>query len=322
MIKKIIYALFILTTLIVLTACSGQGTTPASVIPDNQPAPPSVTVVVTGDFGKTLILEREVEIGGDTSAMAALQAVAVVETKYGGGFVSSINGIGSENEGNGQKDWFYYINGISSNVGARDYTLKDGDIEHWDFRDWSYHQLIPAIIGDFPQPFPGGFQDSAPPALVVYEEAFSGQASALVDKLKEYGIAEVSAIECDELSDSTKGNSNLVIMALAENPLISELNQAHDKLGFYAYFEDNQLIILDAGGEISQNPGNECGLIQATQNPWNSKGIGAGENVVWMITGISAAGVAGAAEALINGNLESGYMFAAVIENNTIAKIP
>ncbi|GAI85551.1 unnamed protein product, partial [marine sediment metagenome] len=32
-------------------------------------------------------------------------------------------------------------------------------------------------------------------------------------------------------------------------------------------------------------------LIQATQNPWNPKGIGACENVVWLVSGTDEAGV-------------------------------
>jgi len=114
-----------------------------------------ITVVVTRDFGKEALLQQTVEIEPDTTAMVELQMVARVETKYGGGFVSAINGVSSEYEGASKSkgDWFFYINGIQSNTGALDYELHDGDIQHWDFHDWSFHQFIPAVVGDFPEPF-------------------------------------------------------------------------------------------------------------------------------------------------------------------------
>jgi len=317
----IVAILFLIT---LLCGCSTQ-LPPENDSPTNsEPAKAKVTVVVTQDFGKELILEQKIEIGADTSAMAALQMIADVETKYGGGFVSSINGISSEYEGASQskQDWFFCINGIASNIGARDYILRDGDVEHWDFRGWSYHQFIPAIIGDFPQPFQSGYQDELKPTSVVYEEAFSAEAEALAKKLKGYGVTEVSAVRCDLLSDEAKGNSNLIIIAVPDNTLISELNNAHKKLGFYAYFEQNTLIAFDAEGNPSGKFGEGCGLIQATQNPWNPKGVGSGENVVWMVTGVDVNGVRSAAEVLTDNNDELRHAFAVVISNKKVIKIP
>ncbi len=290
----------------------------------SEPAKRQVTVVVTQDFGKELLLEQETEIEADTSAMAALQTVADVETKYGGGFVSSINGISSECEGASQskKDWFFYINGITSNIGARDYILRDGDVEHWDFRDYSYHQFIPAIIGDFPQPFHSGYQDKLKPTLVVYEEVFSAEAEALVKKLEGYGVTEVSAVSYDLLSNEAKENSNLIIIAVPQNILISELNNAHKKLGFYAYFEQNTLISLDAEGNPSRKFVKGCGLIQATQNPWNPKGIGSGENVVWVITGTDVNSIKNTAEMLATDNDGLHHTFSVVISDKKVIKIP
>jgi len=324
MFKRATYIIAALLLASLLWGCTTQ-LSPENDNPTNsEPAKAKATVVVTQDFGRELILEQKTEIEADTSAMAALQMVADVETKYGGGFVSSINGISSEYEGAGKskKDWFFYINGIASNIGARDYILRDGDMEHWDFRGWSYHQFIPAIIGDFPQPFQSGYQDELKPTSVVYEEAFSAEAEALVKKLEIYGVTKVSAVPYDLLSDEAKGNSNLIIIAVLDNTLISELNNAHKKLGFYVYIEQNTLVALDSEGNISGKFGEGCGLIQATQNPWNPKGIDSGESVAWMVTGVDANGVRSAAEALTNNNDGLRYAFAAVISDKNVIKIP
>ncbi len=281
-------------------------------------------MVVTRDFGRDLILEQEIELEAGTSAMAALQMVADVETKYGGGFVSSINGISSEYAGANQSktDWFFYINGIAGNTGAGDYILRAGDIEHWDFRAWNYHQFVPAIIGDFPQPFQSGYQDKLKPTAVVYEEAFSSEAEALAERLNKYGVTEISAVRCDLLTDEARENSNLIIVALPDNTLISELNKAHKKLGFYVYFDQRELITLDAEGSPSWKYSEACGLIQATQNSWNPNGVGSGENVVWMVTGTDVDGARSAAQALVNNDVELRNAFAVVISDNKIMKVP
>lgn len=275
-------------------------------------------MVVTRDFGKELILEEEVELEPGTNAMAALQAVAEVETKYGGGFVQAINGISSECEGGSQRDWFYYINGIALNLGAQDYILQEGDVEHWDFRHWSYLQFVPAIVGDFPQPFLSKLK----PTAVVYEEPFSREAQGLAAKLGEWGVAEVITISDEQLSEETKKESNLIIIAGLENKLISELNEVHKKLGFFAILQQDKIIVLDGEGNLVGEFYAGCGLIQATQNPWHPKGVGSGESVVFMITGTDTEGVKSAANALIKNSDELRYAFAVLVNNTEISKIP
>jgi hypothetical protein len=280
----------------------------------------TATVVVTRDFGRELVLERETVIEPGTSAMEALQAVAEVATKYGGRFISSIRGIAGGN--GGTEDWFIYINGIAANVGAGDIVLRAGDVEHWDFRDWSYRQFIPAIIGDYPQPFRSGSGADALPTLVVYEEPFAAEAGSLVEALEKDGVAPVSAVGSDTLSGDARGRSNLIIIAGPGNALVSEMNKAHKQLGLYAYFDEGGIVVLDAKGELSAEYGPGTGLLQATQNPWNPRGVGAGENVAWTVTGVDADGVRSAAAALVNNGDGLRRAFAAVVSEGGIVRIP
>jgi len=324
MLKKIL-SIGLILLIACVCGCSAQPPTVEIGEPaDGEPSSAKATVIVTRDFGKELILEQEIEIEPGTSALHVLQMAADVETNYGGGFVNSINGISSEYEGtsNSQRDWFFYINGVSSNIGANDYILRDGDVEHWDFRDWSYHQFIPAIIGDFPQPFRSGYKAEAKPTVVVYEQPFLEQAQSLVEEMEELGVSDVSACSNNQLSNEAKQNSNLVIMAGSENELILELNGEHKRLGFYSYLEQGTLIALDAEGSISGELGVGCGLIQATQNPWNPKGIGIGESVAWMVTGTDSNGVENAADILINHHQELRRAFAVVISEGDIFRTP
>jgi hypothetical protein len=324
MLKRVCYIVSALLLIWLLCGCSSDVQLEDENTANNGPAKAQAKVVVTRGFGKELILEQEVGIEADTTALAALQIVAEVETKYGGGFIASINGISSEYGGanGGKKDWFVYINGIQSNVGAADYHLKDGDIEHWDFRDWNYQMSVPAIIGDFPQPFLSGFQEKIKPTSVVYEDLFSSEAEALVENLKGYGVTGVSAVQCDILSDETKADNNLIIIALPDNRLIKELNDAHKKLGFYLNIQQSELIVLDAEGNISGKFGEGSSLIQATQNPWYPEGIGSGENVVWMITGTDKDGVRSAVEVLVTYPDKLKYACSVMINEGKVIKVP
>jgi hypothetical protein len=282
--------------------------------------PATVTVAVTRDFGKELILAQEIEIGEGTDAMTALQAVAGVETKYGGGFVKAIKGF-SSNEA-GQLDWFYYINGISLSLGAKDYFLSDGDVENWDLRDWSYRQFVPAIIGAFPQPFLNGVRGEAKPTAVVYDEPFAEEAGALAACLVGWGVAEVTLNGAETLSEAIKEQGNLIIVGGAESGLILELNELRQKLGFFVCIQGGKITALDGKGNPAGDYGAGWGLIQATQNPWNPKGVGSGESIVFMVTGADESGVRSAANALINNSDGLGNAYAALVNNSDITKIP
>ena len=94
MLKRAHYIIVALLLIALLCSCSTQLSSPENDNPTHsEPAKGQATVVVTQDFGRELILEQKIEIEADTSAMTALQMVADVATKYGGGFVNSINGI-------------------------------------------------------------------------------------------------------------------------------------------------------------------------------------------------------------------------------------
>jgi len=284
----------------------------------------TVRIVATRDFGRELMFDERLELPPGSSAMAALQKVAEVETDYGGGFVDAIDGVRSGFTGSEKtkRDWFIYINGIQSNVGALDYRLRPGDVEHWDYHDWGFQQSIPAVIGAFPEPFRHGFDGGIRPTVVVYSANLIKEAEELQDGLVSLGASDISITDAGGLTVSGKEASNLVLLATVDNELILELNRNWKKLGLFAYFEDGSLVVLDARGEIDATYRAAAGLIQATQNPWNPNGTGACENVVWMITGTDEEGVKTAIDAVLNHPAQLQYAFAAVIAGGEIIRIP
>jgi hypothetical protein len=283
-----------------------------------------VRVVATQDFGQDLMFDETLEVLPDTSATAALMEVAEVETAYGGGFVDAINGVRSGFTGgqSAKRDWFFYVNGIQSNIGALDYKLHDGDVQHWDFHDWSFRHFIPAIVDGFPAPFRYGFGGKVSPNLIVFPDNMRGSAEKLEKELVKLGVNNISLRIFSELAENEKENSNLVLVGLPDNSLISELNQNWQRLGFFAYFEDGNLMVIDSGGEVTARYGAGVGVIQVTQNPWNPRGIGVCENVACLVSGTDKDGVGNALDALINHYDEFQYAGAVVVADGEIIKVP
>ena len=122
---------------------------------------------VTRGRGADVVLTANVPAG--ISAMEALRRKADVETRYGGRFVSAINGIeGSLSE---QRDWFFYVNGYEADRSATDYRLHDGDVLWFDHRSWAGQLRVPVVVGAFPEPFLHGFGGERRPAIVEARES-------------------------------------------------------------------------------------------------------------------------------------------------------
>ena len=85
--------------------------------------------------------------------MRVLDREADLETRFGGGFVQSIDGIEGDTEDGRSLDWFFYVNGIESSVGAAEVAMRPGDRIWWDYRDWTDAMRVPAVVGSWPEPF-------------------------------------------------------------------------------------------------------------------------------------------------------------------------
>ena len=321
----------LLLLVITLCACSTEAPAITPGIPPQPRSPvaaasaePSVRVIATRNFGTDLMFDKVVELSPETSAMEALKEVSDVETSYGAGFVNAINGVRSGFTGDrkAKADWFIYINGIQSNIGALDYKLQPGDIEQWDFHDWGFRQFIPASIGAFPEPFLHGYGGKKRPTIIVTSDNLREPAQKLGNRLVELGVKDVRLSSNSELSGPDREDSNLILIDTVESELISEMNQNWEKLGFFTRFDNGNLVVLDTVGETAATYSTDTGLIQAAQNPWNPNGIGACENVAWMVTGTDESGVKNALEILLEDNSQLQYAFAAVITNGEIIRVP
>ena len=109
------------------------------------------TVWVTQDRGARVLHVAKVPAG--LTAMQALSRVAKVESRYGGRYVRSVDGVREH----GQTAWFYYVNGYLADRSAAEYRLHAGDVEWWDYRSWRDPAQDPVVVGAFPEPFLNGY---------------------------------------------------------------------------------------------------------------------------------------------------------------------
>ena len=82
-----------------------------------------------------------------------LDREAEITTRYGGGFVQSIEGLGGTVTAGRSFDWFFFVDGIESSVGSAEREVRGGHRIWWDYRDWTDAMRVPAVVGSWPEPF-------------------------------------------------------------------------------------------------------------------------------------------------------------------------
>ena len=124
----------------------------------------SARLVITRDRGATVLYAGTVPAG--LTAMQALSRRAKVTTRYGGRYVQSIDGL--EGSLGRRRDWFYFVNGYDADRSAVEYRLRPGDLEWWDYRDWSRELAVGIVVGAFPEPFRHGWGGKRRPVAVRF----------------------------------------------------------------------------------------------------------------------------------------------------------
>ncbi len=281
----------------------------------------SVYIVVTKNFGKEILIEKRINVRLGSSALDALKIVAKVETAYGGGFVTSINGVKSTYPKE-PYDWFFYVNGFLAKEGASTYILSNNDFIQWDYHYWGDAFSLTATLASYPYSLINGYKGKTFPTLIVSQKEFFKEAEEIKNQLNQLNVkAEVLPIEA--LSENDKPCFNLIILSKPDNKLVLELNEIHEKIGFKLYFRESENVLVESYKNVNKQY-LEAGFIQVTQNIWNSKGNMACENVILLISGTDANSIKKAANTLLNlQNLQSyRYCFSLLVANNEILAVP
>lgn len=154
-----------------------------------------VELTVTRDHGAERMLEATASDPAESdSVVRLLDGEAEIETSYGGNFVDAIDGVSSAVSEGRSSDWFFYVNGYWSPVGAGEAEVRAGDRIWWDYRDWTDAQKVSAVVGSYPEPFVDGYGGEAVPTDVACFDAPEACQQVAV-QLTDDGAAEVRVVE-------------------------------------------------------------------------------------------------------------------------------
>jgi Domain of unknown function (DUF4430) len=260
-----------------------------------------VSLTVTRDYGAELLQPASHDKASESdTVMRVLERSAEISTRYGGGFVSSIDGLTETAREGHRYDWFFYVNGVESPVGAADFSLHGGESIWWDYRNWSAASRVPAVVGSWPQPLTHGYEGRGHP--VVMECDGGGPACDEVrSRLEEAGVA---------LAQNGTSEAIRVLVGpwrqLRQDPAAAQIDDGPEVSGVFAGFaqKGGRLVLqgLDEAAEPVLNLGPGGGLVAATRRY--------GAPPVWLVTGATTDGVRAAAGLLGAAQLRDHYAVA------------
>jgi hypothetical protein len=251
-----------------------------------------VHLTVTRDYGSEELLRAEESISESDTVLRVLDRGADLETRYGGGFVQSIDGLAGGESGGRRSDWFFYVNGIESSVGAAEFELSDGDRVWWDHRDWTSAMRVPAVVGSWPEPFVHGFRgERYETEMRCSAQSFCNAAGS---RLLAEGIVHVSVAPVGP--NGGEGAIRVLVGPwnwIRHDAEAKLLAQGPDRSGVFATFTAPGpvvLTLLNERGEPAGSIGRGGGLVAAIRPD--------DDPPTWLVTGTAAAGVESAADAI------------------------
>jgi Domain of unknown function (DUF4430) len=248
-----------------------------------------VELTVSRDYGATLILHRTVgDVTESDTVMRLLESNAKISTSYGGDFVDAIDGLDGGGGSGHYRDWLFYVNGVESSVGAGAYDLHGGESVWWDYRDWSAALSVPAVVGSWPQPFRNGYDGQR--RQVAVECLGGGSACGAVRERLERAGAPLTA-------GSPSGAIRVLVGPWARvrrDPTATQIEDGTQTSGVFADFRaaggEYELLGLGEDGRPHRTFGRDAGLVAATRD--------GDAPPIWIVSGVSDAGVRAAADLL------------------------
>jgi Domain of unknown function (DUF4430) len=298
-------------------ATAGCGLGPGADVGD-------VDLTVTREFAAVPVLETSVGASESDTVMRVLEGEAEVETRYGGGFVHAIDGVAEGSRDGEPYDWFFYVDGVESPIGAAEYDLQGGERVWWDYRNWATTNHIPAVVGSWPAPFADGIGGEGHPVVVECEGGGAACDEARA-ALQREGV---------KVADGTPDDAIRVLVGtwaqVRKDPAAALIEAGPAESGVFADFQGGvrpsdgnagprtnaddvyELLALDEAGRVARDLGPDAGLVAATSRY--------GGLPVWVVTGGTPAAVRAAAGALDAEHL--GDHYAVALKDGTTTPLP
>jgi hypothetical protein len=281
------------------------------------PTPGGVRLDVTRGFGaQPLRSERAPRAVGQETVMSLLTRNAAVTTRYGGGFVESVDGRSGGHEGGGPADWFYYVNGVEAPKGAAETDVHPGDRIWWDLHDWSQTDNVPAVVGSFPEPFLHGIEGLRLPVRVECAQLEGAPCLTVRARLRAAGVRFALAPPGPAGEEPQTLRVLVGVWRQVRGDLGAQaLERGPRASGVYARVaaSGSAIALLDAQGATVRTLVGSVGLIAATRS---------GEaDPEWLVTGTDPAGVELAAHALGEAALHDRFAVA-LTETGAVLPLP
>ncbi len=288
-----------LAALVVASATAGCG------LGAGEPSEGTAKLTITRDYGSIPLGGGTVtDPSGSETVLRLLDREAEITTRYGGGFVQSINGLERSGEGGRQRDWFFFVNGIESPTGSAEVGVRAGDRIWWDYRDWTNAMRAPAVVGSWPEPFAqaSAGSEAKPVGLVCLDAA---AVCGLAREELERSGAESVATDVGEAA----GGPRLLVGTwdqVRRDRAAAQIEDGPATSGVFARFERSRggwrLVALDQSGGPAFAVAEGGGLVAAVRN---------GEDPpTWVATGTDPAAVRAAVELLDEETLRDHYALA------------
>ncbi len=270
-------------------------------------APSAITLTVTHDFGAQAVHAWNApRVQGEETVMSLLMRNASVTTRYGGGFVESVDGVSGGDAGGQPSDWFYYVNGVEAPQGAASTNVHPGDHIWWDLHDWSQTDDVPAVVGSYPEPFLNGIDGKRLPVRIECADVSGEPCQTVSARLRALGVPAALA----GIGPGNEPETLSVLVgtwsALRGDPVAHQIEVGPRSSGVYVRFASNgaTLALLNEQGAVARTLAGGAGLVAATRYAESAP--------TWVITGTDSAGVQTAAQSLDTATLAD--RFAVVLE--------
>jgi hypothetical protein len=271
---------------------------------------------VTRDFGHEELGSARLDtLREDQTVMRFLRSEFEVETRFGGRFVQSIDGLDGEGPA-GTRDWFFFVNGIESDTGAAEFELSPGDRIQWDHREWGAAMRVPAIVGAFPEPFLSGTEGERRPVRVECDEVESKPCREARRALDDAGVPTSGS---SLGAPGTEAVTRLVVAQWPRARIVRgapDLEADPDESGVFARFAEDgsSLELLDEDGDVARSvrAGDGTALVAAMQPR--------AEELLWLVTALDQEGLAAGVDALEEDLLRDA--FAVAVTGERVEKLP
>ena len=260
-----------------------------------------VSLTVTDGFGKkVLVLEDDTKTQGADTVMRLLQRNAKVTTRFGGGFVQSVNGVAGQS-GSSPVDWFYFVNGTEGSKGSASVRVREGDSVWWDRHDWGAAMDVPAVVGSYPEPFLHGFGGKRLPVRIECSPPDTPGCKQVSDLLGKAGVVAARGGLAGSFTQETLRILVGLWPAIRDDPAAKQIERGPQTSGVFARMsaDGRSLALLDGQGHVARTLGPGAGLVAATSLDH--------ARPLWVVTGTDARGLADAAESLQSGVLRNRF---------------